>query len=140
MKTFLLLIIGFLLNNINLFADSTNYTIWFDTPNNLNGTSIRKYAEGNGNNPDSDWESRSLPISNGSIGANIMGSISAERITLNEKSLWKGGPNTSKGASYYWNVNKQSAHLLKDIRKAFAEGNQNLAEKLTKENFNGLAP
>ncbi len=140
MKTLLLLIIGFLLNNINLFADSTNYTIWFDTPNNLNGTAIWKYAEGNGNNPDSDWESRSLPIGNGSIGANIMGSISAERITLNEKSLWKGGPNTSKGASYYWNVNKQSAHLLKDIRKAFAEGNQNLAEKLTKENFNGLTP
>ena len=68
------------------------------------------------------WESRSLPIGNGSLGANIMGSISAERITLNEKTLWKGGPNTAKGAEYYWNVNKQSAGVLKEIRQAFLDG------------------
>lgn len=140
MKSFLFLTIGLILNSIGTFAHNTNYTIWFDTPNNLNGIAIWNRAEGSGNNPDADWENRSLPIGNGSIGANVMGSVSAERLTLNEKSLWKGGPNTTKGASYYWNVNKQSAHLLKDIRQAFAEGNQDLAEKLTRENFNGLAP
>lgn len=139
MKVFLFLIIGLVLNNANIFADNTNYTIWFDSPNNLNGIAVWNRAKGNGDNPDRDWENRSLPIGNGSIGANIMGSVCAERITLNEKSLWKGGPNTSKGASHYWNVNKQSAHLLKDIRQAFTNGNQQLAEKLTKENFNGLA-
>lgn len=140
MKIFLFLILGFALSCINIFANDTNYTVWFDTPNNLSGIAIWNRAGGEGNNPDADWESRSLPIGNGSIGANIMGSISAERITLNEKTLWKGGPNTEKGASYYWKVNKQSAGLLKDIRQAFTEGNQQLAEKLTKENFNGLAP
>lgn len=140
MKIYLFLILGFALSCINIFADDTNYTVWFDTPNNLSGIAIWNRAGGEGNNPDADWESRSLPIGNGSIGANIMGSISAERITLNEKTLWKGGPNTEKGASYYWKVNKQSAGLLKDIRQAFTEGNQQLAEKLTKENFNGLAP
>ena len=41
-----------------------------------------------------------------------MGSIEAERITFNEKTLWRGGPNTSAGADAYWNVNKQSAHYL----------------------------
>ena len=71
-------------------------------------------------------------------GANIMGSISAERITLNEKTLWKGGPNTAKGAEYYWNVNKQSAGVLKEIRQAFLDGDSQKAGYLTQENFNGL--
>ena len=69
--------------------------------NNLDGQAIWLRANGTGANPDKAWESRSLPIGNGSLGANIMGSISAERITLNEKTLWKGGPNTAKGAEYY---------------------------------------
>ncbi len=41
---------------------------------------------------DASWESQSLPIGNGSIGANILGSVEAERITFNEKTLWRGGP------------------------------------------------
>lgn len=68
-----------------------------------------------------------------------MGSIAAERITLNEKTLWRGGPNTEKGADYYWNVNKESAHLLPQIRQAFTDGDQQKAELLTCKNFNGLA-
>ena len=67
-----------------------------------------------------------------------MGSISAERITLNEKTLWKGGPNTAKGAEYYWNVNKQSSGVLKEIRQAFLDGDSKKAGYLTQENFNGL--
>lgn len=62
--------------------------------------------------------------------------MEAERITFNEKTLWRGGPNTAKGADYYWNVNKQSAHILEEIRKAFVEGNQQKVEKLTRENLN----
>ncbi len=73
------------------------------------------------------------------MGANILGSVAAERITLNEKTLWKGGPNTSGGADYYWNVNKQSAPILKEIRQAFTEGNGEKAAQLTRKNFNGLA-
>ena len=49
-------------------------------------------------------------------------------------------PNTAKGADYYWNVNKQSAHILDEIRKAFIEGDQQKAEKLTRENFNSEVP
>ena len=90
-------------------------------------------------NYDQEWESQSLPIGNGSIGANIMGSVEAERITFNEKTLWRGGPNTSGGAEYYWNVNKKSAHLLKDIRQAFIDGDDAKAAKLTRENFNSTA-
>lgn len=72
----------------------------------------------------------SLPIGNGSLGGNVMGSIAAERITLNEKTLWRGGPNTEKGAAYYWNVNKESAHLLPEIRQAFTDGNQKKQKNL----------
>ncbi|MBR6806361.1 MAG: glycoside hydrolase N-terminal domain-containing protein [Bacteroidaceae bacterium] len=90
-------------------------------------------------NYDQEWESQSLPIGNGSIGANIMGSVEAERITFNEKTLWRGGPNTSGGAEYYWNVNKKSAHLLKNIRQAFIDGDDAKAAKLTRENFNSTA-
>lgn len=93
-----------------------------------------------GENEDAEWETQSLPIGNGSLGANIMGSIEAERITFNEKTLWRGGPNTAKGADYYWNVNKESAHLLPLIRQAFCEGNQQLAEELTRKNFNSVVP
>ena len=38
------------------------------------------------------WEKWSLPLGNGGIGASIFGGIARERIQLNEKSLWSGGP------------------------------------------------
>ena len=121
-----------------LQAQTTDLTkglsIWFDKPCQLTGAgSFYNYSA------DRDWEERSLPIGNGSFGGNIFGSIAAERITLNEKTLWRGGPNTSKGAEYYWNVNKKSAHLLPEIRQAFVDNDLKKAAKLTRENFNGLA-
>ena len=54
--------------------------------------------------------------------------------------MWRGGPNTKKGADYYWNVNKQSAHVIADIRKAFAENDWERAAQLTKKNFNSEVP
>ena len=121
-----------------LQAQTTDLTkglsIWFDKPCQLTGAaSFYNYSA------DRDWEERSLPIGNGSFGGNIFGSVAAERITLNEKTLWRGGPNTSKGADYYWNVNKESAHLLPEIRQAFVDNDLKKAAKLTRENFNGLA-
>ena len=128
-------------------------SIWFDQPTSLKGHCIWYGGEperwkngkkpewaGDGSyNPDQEWESQSLPIGNGSIGANVMGSLEAERITLNEKTLWRGGPSTAGGAQYYWNVNKQSAHLLGPIRQAFLDGDDEKAAKLTRENFNSTA-
>lgn len=87
-------------------------------------------------NMDKHWEHTTLPVGNGNIGANIYGSIGTERITFNEKSLWRGGPNTSKEAANYWNVNKESAHVLKDIRQAFIDGDLEKVTDLTQNNFN----
>ncbi|MBQ8364265.1 MAG: glycoside hydrolase N-terminal domain-containing protein [Bacteroidaceae bacterium] len=140
-----------------LLQAQTNYinglSVWFDQPTTLKGRAVwhggrpdlwkgkgkPEWAGEGAYNPDQEWESQSLPIGNGSIGANIMGSLEAERITFNEKTLWRGGPNTEGGAEYYWNVNKQSAHLLDDIRQAFIDGDDEKAARLTRENFNSTA-
>ena len=72
-----------------------------------------------------------------------MGSVAAERITLNEKTLWRGGPNAgkdSKSARRYWDVNKQSAAVMNDIRRAFEENNWEKAAQLTSKHFNSNVP
>ena len=143
MRKFYLCFVSVFLSFSALWAEGTDYTrglsIWFDTPNSLDGRAIWLRADGSGMNPDREWENASLPIGNGSLGANILGSVAAERITLNEKTLWKGGPNTAGGADYYWKVNKQSASVMEEIRQAFTDGDYEKAELLTRKNFNGLA-
>ena len=131
-----------------------NLSFWFDTPVSLKGRAIwyggkpdqwkgenkPESAGDTARNPDQDWETQSIPVGNGSLGANILGSVEAERITFNEKTLWRGGPNTAKGAAYYWNVNKQSAPVMDQIRQAFADGDWNKAALLTRKNFNSEVP
>ena len=133
---------------------SAQNTIWFDQPTSLKGRACwygghperfdaqhKPVRAGDAAvNSDHEWEYRSLPLGNGSIGCNVMGSISTERYTLNEKTLWRGGPNTAKGAADYWNQNKQSAHVPKDIRQAFTDGDWNKAAQLTAQNFNSPVP
>ena len=138
---------------------------WFDTPTTLRGQKVwyeghrercaddrqdertnrcKPVAAGDAAvNPDPEWESQSIPLGNGSIGANVMGSVAAERITLNEKTLWRGGPNAgkdSKSARRYWDVNKQSAAVMNDIRRAFEENNWEKAAQLTSKHFNSNVP
>lgn len=119
----------------SIAAERNNrYEIRFDTPASM----LRGHDWMGANDPE--WESQSLPLGNGSIGANVLGSIPAERITLNEKSLWRGGPGTSGGAAHYWDANKESAKFLPEIYRAFSEGNSRKAAELTSKNFNGLVP
>ena len=129
----------------NAFVPESN-TIWFDKPNPSFVSSVWSYFDNlivagakAGKNKDANWENLSLPVGNGNIGANIMGSVETERITFNEKTLWRGGPNNKKGPEYYWDVNKESAHLLPEIRKYLSEGDNKKAQSLLEENFNGKA-
>ena len=124
----------FHISNAQKFENQESLAIWFDKPaKSIDSLSMYNHSV------DWEWENVSLPIGNGSLGANVLGSVAIERITLNEKSLWRGGPKVSDSASYYWNINKESAHLLKDIRQAFIEGDNERAALLTKKNFNGIA-
>lgn len=135
-------------------AAQAQHVVWFDEPTSLRGSECwwgghpekfnkdkKPVSAGEGaQNADPEWERRSLPLGNGSIGCNVMGSIATERYTLNEKTLWRGGPNTAKGPADYWNQNKQSAHLLPEIRKAFTEDDYDKAGRLTAQNFNSNVP
>ncbi|MFC0107137.1 glycosyl hydrolase family 95 catalytic domain-containing protein [Kibdelosporangium aridum] len=42
--------------------------------------------------PATDWESQSLPIGNGALGASVFGGVQNEQLQFNEKTLWTGGP------------------------------------------------
>jgi alpha-L-fucosidase 2 len=52
------------------------------------------------NKPAKDWESESLPIGNGALGANIMGGINLDELQFAEKSLWTGGPKSKQGYDF----------------------------------------
>lgn len=135
-------------------AAQAQNVVWFDEPNSLQGRnswwagSVVNYSNGQkttdaakrSGNYNHEWEYRSLPLGNGSIGCNVLGGISTELYSLNEKTLWRGGPNTAKGPKDYWDQNKESAHLLKDIRQAFLDGDWDKAANLTAQNFNSNVP
>lgn len=42
------------------------------------------------------WEEYCLPIGNGYMGASFFGGVARERVVLNEKTLWTGGPSPSR--------------------------------------------
>lgn len=137
---------SFLLSTISLsLCAQSSQEIWFDTPAPLASTPPWGKGQpavdmGSAQNTEPFWENSTLPIGNGSIGANIFGSITSERFSFNEKTLWRGGPNTSKGAAYYWDVNKQSATVLQEIRDAFQQNDWQKAAVLTQDNFNSGVP
>ena len=131
---------------LSLQAKNPNRRIWFDKPCTSTGKTAWSGAtnlvnSGDGiQNSDLEWENCSLPIGNGNIGANIFGSVATERITFNEKTLWRGGPGAVSSARDYWDVNKESAHLLPQIREALVKGRRDEAWELLSQNFDSTVP
>lgn len=130
-------------NNGIEVADIVDYTLgnalWFDTPNSsTTGAAvwnINDFSSTN-DNPDQIWERKSFPIGNGSFGGNVIGSVNRERVVLNEKTLWKGGPGI--GASTYWNMNRTvSSSTLDNIRNYLKNGNTSYANSLVASNYRG---
>ena len=124
-------------------ADIIDYTLgnalWFDTPNSSTaGVAIwnTNNFETASSNPDQVWERKSFPIGNGSFGGNVLGAVNRERVVLNEKTLWKGGPAT--GASTYWNMNNTvSETTLQNIRNYLANGSTSTAASMVSSNYKG---
>lgn len=116
-------------------------SIWFDTPTSSEISSpwlINDFSS-TPVNPDHEWESKSLPIGNGSFGGAILGSVSRERVVLNEKSLWTGGP--ASGVERYWNMNRTvSPATLDSIRQLLVEGKNAEAGRMTSIAFRGNVP
>ncbi|NUS64080.1 MAG: glycoside hydrolase family 95 protein [Saccharothrix sp.] len=50
--------------------------------------------------PATDWETESLPIGNGALGAGVFGTVARERLLVNEKTLWTGGPGSVQGYDF----------------------------------------
>ncbi len=75
------------------------------------------------------WEQRALPLGNGGIGASIFGGVEQERIQLNLKSLWSGGPSDKRPDYMGGNRSNKGRNgaTLKEIRALFAAGKKNEA-------------
>jgi alpha-L-fucosidase 2 len=70
--------------------------------------------------PAVDWESQALPIGNGALGGMIFGAVAAERVQLNEKTLWSGGPGSASGYDA-GNWREPRPDALARVRQAIAE-------------------
>lgn len=86
------------------------------------------------------WEQTSLPLGNGSIGMGIMGEVKKDKIILNHKTLWAGGPSSKRPDYCGGNITtpdkdgKLPRDYHKEIYEAFKNGDDktahNLCEKL----------
>ncbi len=86
------------------------------------------------------WEQTSLPLGNGSLGMGIMGEVQKDKIILNHKTLWAGGPSPQRPNYCGGNITtpdengKLPRDYYRDIYTAFKNGNDksahNLCEKL----------
>lgn len=125
--------------NLLALSDSDKLrSVWFDTPtSSQNGAPwlINDFSA-TISNPDPEWESFGLPVGNGSFGATVLGSVGRERIVLNEKSLWTGGPGT--GVAEYWDMNREvSPATLDSIRTLLLAGHNHEADKIVGRSFSG---
>src|SRR5258706_594665 len=71
--------------------------------------------------PAKNWN-EALPVGNGRIGAMIFDGVNAERLQLNEDSLWSGAPQDAD--------NSEALEALPEIRKLLFDGKYEEAEKL----------
>lgn len=88
-------------------AQNNNLTLW--------------YAQ-----PAAQWE-ESLPLGNGRLGMMPHGGVDKEIITLNEITLWSGGPQDAN--------NHEAAFYLPQIRSLLLQGKNDAAEALINQNF-----
>ena len=102
--------------------------LWYTSP-----ADITRYYEG--------WQEKSLPMGNGGIGGSVFGGITRERIQLNEKSLWSGGPSESRKNYNGGNLENKGNNgaTMNSIHEYFAKGQDNAATNLAKSNLIGAS-
>lgn len=102
--------------------------LWYTSP-----ADITKYYEG--------WQEKSLPIGNGAIGGTVFGGITRERIQLNDKSLWSGGPSTSRPNYNGGNLENKGNNgaTMTSIHNYFANGQDSSAISLANSNLVGVS-
>ena len=83
--------------------------IWFDEPLPEEGDTSRM------------WQHRALPIGNGAMGAVVYGGVSAEKLQLNEKTLWSGGPGSDGGYDYGNWTDGRGPETIAEVRQLIAD-------------------
>ncbi len=82
------------------------------------------------------WEQASLPIGNGSLGLTVIGEVKNDRLVLNHKTLWAGGPSPKRPDYCGGNINKPDKDgkmpydYYAQIREEFEKGNDKKAHDL----------
>lgn len=75
------------------------------------------------------WEQTSLPIGNGYMGASMFGGMRRERIVVNEKTLWAGGPCDNR-PNYYGGNHKDRYQYVKQAQEALKNGDHARVKEL----------
>ncbi len=78
------------------------------------------------------WESQCLPIGNGDLGASMFGGIRRERVVLNEKTLWAGGP-CERRPDYCGGNKKDRYKYVKEVQERLAAGDYDKVKELLPE-------
>ena len=113
-------------------AEDNSLRLWYDEPASQ-GTNILSagsgYSKSDGSNT---WQQQTLPIGNGDMGANVYGEIVSEHLTFNEKTLWTGGPSSSRPNYMGGNLESkgQNGAIMEQIQQAFLSGNSSYASSL----------
>lgn len=80
----------------------------------------------------SKWEQECLPIGNGYMGASFFGGISEEKVVLNEKTLWTGGP-SDNDPEYYGGNKRDRYPFVKQVQQLLHDGEYEKALDLLPE-------
>lgn len=99
----ILLILGCFCFTLKAQKNSNNLKIWFTKP-------AKQFEE-------------ALPLGNGRLGAMVYGGVETERLSLNEGTLWSGGPIDP-------NVNPKAKSFLKPVRDALFSENYKTSDSL----------
>ena len=82
------------------------------------------------------WEQASLPLGNGSLGLSVIGEVKSDRLVLNHKTLWAGGPSPKRPDYCGGNITtpdkdgKMPYDYYLQIREEFEKGNDKKAHDL----------
>ena len=114
-------------------AKGTNeLRLWYDEPASQ-GVNIlsagQSYSDADGSNR---WQQQTLPIGNGDMGANVYGEIVNEHLTFNEKTLWTGGPSSSRPDYMGGNLSEkgQNGAVMEQVQQLFLSGDSSQASSL----------
>lgn len=82
------------------------------------------------------WEQTALPLGNGSLGLSVIGEVKNDRLVLNHKTLWAGGPSPKRPDYCGGNINtpdkdgKMPYDYYAEIREEFEKSNDKKASEL----------